>query len=461
MDTAAIDTATERASAAGIRVLNAFLLADNEQDHATHLLQFMHPPEGAVVLDAGCGTGALARLMREQRPDLTFKLLNASAAQLAQCPQGMERILADFAATGLPDESVDVVMFAFSLSQAPDWWAALREARRVLKEGGVLFIFDMEGEGVDNTLAWHLLRTRVFPGEQVASIARTAGFHLEQACLHAWSQSRLRDVFPSQALYDDLFGSVVPVTMRFTRRTIADPIASAMERHDRIAFQFSGGRDSTAALHLLKPWWDRLTVYHLDTGDQFPELRDVVETVELMLPRRIVRIRTDVVAARERDGWPSDVVPVDNTAPGRLVSGRPMKITGRYECCWRNLMAPMHQRMVDDGITLIIRGQRDDEYANPPLRSGDVAQGMEVLYPVQGWTGLEVQGYLERHSLPVAPFYERGARRAPECMGCTAWWDEGRMQYLRQFHPLAHAVTVQRMTAIRHEIDRQLAMLEG
>jgi hypothetical protein len=75
-------------------------------------------------------------------------------------------------------------------------------------------------------------------------------------------------------------------------------------------------------------------------------------------------------------------VPVDNTPVGRLVSGRNIA-SSRYDCCARALMNPMHQRMLADGITLIIRGQRDDEYAKAPMRSGDVQPGIEVLYPMQ------------------------------------------------------------------------------
>lgn len=238
-----------------------------------------------------------------------------------------------------------------------------------------------------------------------------------------------------------------------------EPLSQIFARHTRVAFQFSGGRDSTAALYLLRPYWDRMTVYHVDTGDQFPELRAVVDHVLIDLaaagaPSPVI-IVSDVEAVRQREGFPSDLVPVDNVAFGRKVSGRDVKIISRYDCCWRALMQPMHQRMVADGITLIVRGQRDDEYAAPPLRSGDRADGFEVLYPIQNWTGEMVSAYLKENGLPLAPFYERGMRRAPECMGCTAWWDEGRAKYLRGYHPLAFARYMDRMTTVRSEIDRQ------
>ncbi len=459
----AVTEATANAAEAGIRVLNAFLLADDEEAHAARLLEFMDPPQGAVVLDAGCGVGELARLMTVARPDLTFRLLNTNEAQLAQCPDGMERIHASFEATGLPDESVDVVMFAFSLCHASDWWAVLREARRVLKEGGYVFLFDMEGP-VDNALLWQTLRARVFPGEQVVDLARVAGLETRDVFLHQPLHARLRDVFGSKALYDEALAEVVPITARLYRKTAQNPIVSALHRHQRIAFQFSGGRDSTAALYRLRPHWDRLELYHLDTGEQFPETRRVAGAVMQAFKEATGRdpivIQGNVAKVREQHGLASDLVPVDNTATGRLVSGREVKLIGRYECCWHSLMQPLHARMKADGITLIVRGQRADEYATPPKMSGDVSDGFEVLYPIEHWTAQKVDAFIEQANLPVADFYAKGVKRAPECMGCTAWWDEGRAGYLRENHPAEHHIYTGRMRTVMAEINRQLSTLE-
>lgn len=239
-------------------------------------------------------------------------------------------------------------------------------------------------------------------------------------------------------------------------------VAAAFLRHRQIGFQFSGGRDSTAALYLLRAYWDRMTVFHLDTGDQFPETREVVARVLRDLHgtgAEFVVVKSDVAGYRAHMGLASDLVPVNNTPPGRMVSGNVVKIVSRYECCYQNLMRPLHEEIKRRGITLLIRGQRDDEYANAPLRSGDVQDGIEVLYPIQEWSGEEVSRYLTESQLPLADFYARGARRAPECMGCTAWWDEGRAEYLQQYHPQKHADYLSKMLVVKQEIDRQYATL--
>lgn len=235
-------------------------------------------------------------------------------------------------------------------------------------------------------------------------------------------------------------------------------IADAFARHERIAFQFSGGRDSTAALYMMRPYWDRLTVYHADSGDQFPELRAVVEAVGREVP--ITVLACDAAATRAQYGLPSDLVPVDNGEFGRRVSGNPVKINGRYGCCYKTLMEPMHQRMVADGITLIIRGQRDEDYAAPPLRSGDAAGGFEFLYPLQDWTAAMVTEFLKSNGLPIAPFYDRGLHLAPDCMVCTAWWDDGRAAYLKEYHPVAFVKFARDLQVVNAEIVRQYAKME-
>lgn len=235
-------------------------------------------------------------------------------------------------------------------------------------------------------------------------------------------------------------------------------IEGAFARHHRIGFQFSGGRDSTAALFLLRPLWARMQVYHLETGDQFPETQRVVDEVAREVD--IVRIKSDVHAVRRDFGLASDIVPVDNVDAGRALSGRPVKIISRFECCARTLMLPMHERMLADGITLIVRGQRDDEFHTPVTRSGATDGRVELLFPIQDWTAKQVDVYLRNQGLPVADYYAKGCKQAPECMGCTAWWDEGRSAYLREKHPDAFGRFQTHMRVIRGEIDRQYATLD-
>jgi hypothetical protein len=83
----------------------------------------------------------------------------------------------------------------------------------------------------------------------------------------------LRDAFASPAAYETAMDGVFPMTLRLARMPEAPPLEDAFRRHERIAFQFSGGRDSMAAAWLLRPYWDRMDLLPPGHGDQFPETR--------------------------------------------------------------------------------------------------------------------------------------------------------------------------------------------
>lgn len=233
-------------------------------------------------------------------------------------------------------------------------------------------------------------------------------------------------------------------------------IQGAIVRHDRIAFQLSGGADSVAALFVMQPWWDLLTVYYVDAGDPFPEITRVIEEVSHYVP--IVRLQGNVHAYRASAGLASDVVPFDNTAVGRGLSGRTLPIVTMMECCGANLMQPLHEAMLRDKMTLLVRGTRAEEFKGGlPLRSGWSDGQVELLHPIEDWSKREVLRYLIENGRPCPPFYEEGMRSAPECMCCTAHWSEGRMAYLRRHHPAEAVVYEKNLRAIRGEVLHQMA----
>lgn len=234
-------------------------------------------------------------------------------------------------------------------------------------------------------------------------------------------------------------------------------IAAAFARHERIAFQFSGGRDSLCALFMLRPYWARMTVYHLATGDDFPETQAIVANVAAAVPR-FVQVDGYSRQTREAFGLSTDLMPANATRMGFVQSGTPVPMIHRYDCCARSIMLPMWQRMQADGITLIVRGQRAEDLANPPARSGAVDGGIELLFPIEGWTTEQVMLALDAMDVPVPRFYAEGMDKAPECMTCTAWWNERRGAYLAKYHREQHRLYQQHMgviaAALRPYVDQ-------
>lgn len=112
----------------------------------------VEPQAGARVLDLGCGTGAVTAELLARGCDVVA--VDASPAMIERLRATYPTVDAhvmDAAALNLPDAAFDVVVATFVLHLLDDPAAAAREARRVLRPGG-LFAFAMPGPHVDPSI---------------------------------------------------------------------------------------------------------------------------------------------------------------------------------------------------------------------------------------------------------------------------------------------------------------------
>jgi len=223
-----------------------------------------------------------------------------------------------------------------------------------------------------------------------------------------------------------------------------------LDSHTRIALQFSGGKDSLAALYLLRTHWERITVYWLNTGNAFPETHALMAQTRDAVPN-FVEVQGDQEASFSQHGYPSDLVPAEHTPIGVACGGSPGPlIQGRYDCCWRVLMKPLHDRMVEDRITLIIRGEKSADAHR--AQHGSFFDGISYYSPIENWTDTMVLRYLRSQHIALPRFYEEGHNTSFDCMDCTAWWGEGRAAYLKRHHPAHYERLMSRLNEIEHAI---------
>lgn len=231
-----------------------------------------------------------------------------------------------------------------------------------------------------------------------------------------------------------------------------------LARYRNPALQFSGGKDSLACLYLLRTQLERVTVYWLNAGDGCPETLAVIAQVRRWIPR-FVEIKSDVRAWRAQNGLPSDLVPANGHALGLAYGMGDTRICGRFECCFQNLMRPMHERMVADKVDAVIRGTKLSDTGQLPAEGK--TEFYDILLPLRDWTHEEVFTYLDQMGAPVNPIYEHfKGLSAPECMGCTAWWGDGKAEYLRARHPQAYQEHCVKLAAIARAVTPHLRDFE-
>lgn len=116
----------------------------------SELIELLAPPDGALIVELGAGTGSNARHFGEQIArfesvelvDLCPALLEKARARWGHEPR-VHVIEAD-ATNYRPARPADCVYLSYSLTMIPEWRRALENAVAMLKPGGLLGVVDFE-----------------------------------------------------------------------------------------------------------------------------------------------------------------------------------------------------------------------------------------------------------------------------------------------------------------------------
>lgn len=182
--------------------------------------------------------------------------------------------------------------------------------------------------------------------------------------------------------------------------------------HSRIRVAWTGGKDSTVALHLWRRTLERaggeagLLVLNIDTGVKFTEVlsfRDsLVEEWDISL--EIVR-PPEAVRPQTKDFVPSD----------------------RVACCRDLKVDPLNRAVKSFGVSALISGVRRDEHpsrASRVWREERLQPDYVMFNPVLEFTEMDIWAYIMEQGLPYCELYDQGYRSLG-CVPCTRLADGG------------------------------------
>ena len=162
-------------------------------DTLSFLVDWANVSSAAAVLDVGCGTGELARLLLEQNPHQAIVGIDISEEMLVQARQKLRNVeqvtfeQASASALPIPDNTFEVVVSANAFHYFPEPKEALAEMRRVLKPDGKIVILDWCKDFlVCQICDWVLQRLdpahqQCYTEAELHDLLKTAGFRIDRA----------------------------------------------------------------------------------------------------------------------------------------------------------------------------------------------------------------------------------------------------------------------------------------
>lgn len=238
---------------------------------------------------------------------------------------------------------------------------------------------------------------------------------------------------------------------------------------DGVYISFSGGKDSTVLLDLVRGLYPNIEAVFSDTGLEFPEIREFVKTIDNvtwikpdLTFRKVIEKCGYPIIGKEQAKWIGEMqrkitpqafrknmlgVQLDGSKTKYKVSERwmymidaPFKIGSG--CCTEMKKKPLHKFAKESGKVPFIGTMAEESMLRTQqwLRTGCNAfdNHHAVSMPMAFWTEADVWAYIKQEGLRYSSIYDKGYARTGciFCLfGCHLESEPTRFQQLQKTHP--------------------------
>lgn len=243
----------------------------------------------------------------------------------------------------------------------------------------------------------------------------------------------------------------------------------------KVYVSFSGGKDSTVLLHLVRSMFPDVPAVFIDTGLEFPEIREFVNTIPDVI---VVRPKIPFTEVIEKHGFPvvskevsQKIREIRTTKSTKLLDKRmngdakgngklpekwkyliqaPFKISDR--CCYELKKNPVHLYEKETGRVPFIATMAVDSLlrATSYKKSGcnSFTGARPKSLPMAFWREQDVWDYIKQNELPYSSIYDKGYTRTG-CMFCAFGVHlekhPNRFEQMEQTHPAQYRYCMDRL----------------